>query len=116
MKAALLSVGTEILFGQITNTNTVYLSQKLNSMGIDVMYHFTVGDNPGRLAEMIEISFRDCDIVITTGGLGPTQDDMTKEVFAKILDCPLERNEEIVELKGVEIVEQTEENTRWILR
>ena len=97
MKAALLSVGTEILFGQITNTNTVYLSQKLNSMGIDVMYHFTVGDNPGRLAEMIEISFRDCDIVITTGGLGPTQDDLTKETACSVMGDSLVMHKDILE-------------------
>ena len=97
MKAALLSVGTEILFGQITNTNTVYLSQKLNSMGIDVMYHFTDGDNPGRLAEMIEISFRDCDIVITTGGLGPTQDDLTKETACSVMGDSLVMHKDILE-------------------
>ena len=97
MKAALLSVGTEILFGHITNTNTVYLSQKLNSMGIDVMYHFTVGDNPGRLAEMIEISFRDCDIVITTGGLGPTQDDLTKETACSVMGDSLVMHKDILE-------------------
>ena len=76
MRTAILSVGTEILFGQITNTNTVYLSQQLNLLGFDVMYHYTVGDNSGRLSEMIEMAFRDCDLVITTGGLGPTEDDL----------------------------------------
>ena len=50
MKTAILSVGTELLFGQITNTNTVYLSQQLNLLGFDVMYHYTVGDNPERVA------------------------------------------------------------------
>lgn len=97
MKAALLSVGTEILFGQITNTNTVYLSQKLNSLGIDVMYHYTVGDNPTRLAEMIETSFTDCDLVITTGGLGPTQDDMTKEIACSVMGDRLVMHEDILE-------------------
>ena len=61
MKSAIFSVGTEILFGQITNTNTVYLSQKLNQMGIDVLYHETVGDNPGRVKEVLSrllIGFR----------------------------------------------------------
>ncbi|MBR1993241.1 MAG: competence/damage-inducible protein A, partial [Firmicutes bacterium] len=70
MKTAILSVGTELLFGQIVNTNTVYLSQQLNLMGHDVMYHYTVGDNPKRLANMIELALEDCDIVLTTGGLG----------------------------------------------
>ena len=69
MKTAILSVGTEILFGQIVNTNTVYLSQQLNMLGFDVMYHYTVGDNTTRLKEMIEYIFHDCDLIITTGVL-----------------------------------------------
>ena len=85
MKSAILSVGTELLFGQITNTNTVFLSQQLNLLGIDVMYHYTVGDNPERLEDMIQLAFKDCDLIITTGGLGPTQDDMTKEIACKTL-------------------------------
>lgn len=85
MKSAILSVGTELLFGQITNTNSVYLSQELNTMGIDVMYHYTVGDNPERLKEMIKQAFKDCDLIITSGGLGPTQDDLTKEIAAEVL-------------------------------
>lgn len=85
MKAAILSVGTELLFGQITNTNTVYLSQQLNLLGHDVMYHYTVGDNPQRVAEMMELAFRDCDLILTTGGLGPTQDDLTKEVACQVM-------------------------------
>lgn len=97
MKAALLSVGTELLFGQIINTNTVYLSRRLNDLGIDVMYHYTVGDNPERLAEMIETSFKDCDIVITTGGLGPTQDDMTKEIACRVMGDRLVMHEDILE-------------------
>lgn len=95
MKAALLSVGTELLFGQITNTNTVYLSQMLNSMGIDVLYHHTVGDNPARLKQMLELSFEDCDIVITTGGLGPTQDDITKEIVSRVMGDELVMHEDI---------------------
>lgn len=97
MKAAILTVGTEILFGEITNTNTVYLSRRLNDIGIDVMYHYTVGDNPGRLAEMIETSLRDCDIVITTGGLGPTQDDMTKEIACQVMGDELVMHDDILE-------------------
>lgn len=85
MKTAILSVGTEILFGQITNTNTVYLSQQLNLLGFDVMYHYTVGDNSQRLSELIDLAFRDCDLIITTGGLGPTEDDLTKETACQAL-------------------------------
>ena len=93
MKTEVLSVGTEILFGQITNTNTVFLSQQLNLLGFDVMYHYTVGDNSGRLAEIIEMAFRDCDLVITTGGLGPTEDDLTKETACRVLGDVLIRHE-----------------------
>lgn len=93
-RASLVSVGTELLMGEITNTNTVFLSQKLNDMGIDVLYHHTVGDNPGRLTRILEESLRDTDLIITTGGLGPTQDDMTKEVVCRVLGDELEMNEE----------------------
>ena len=85
MKTAILTVGTELLFGQIVNTNAAFLSRELNNLGYDVMYHYSVGDNPGRLAELIEFAFRDCDMIITTGGLGPTQDDLTKEVIAQAM-------------------------------
>lgn len=96
MKSAILTVGTELLFGQITNSNSVYLSQQLNNLGIDVLYHYTVGDNPKRLAEMIRQAFTDCDLVITTGGLGPTQDDLTKEIAAEMLNDELVLHEDIL--------------------
>lgn len=85
MKTAILTVGTEILFGQIVNTNAAWLSKELQNMGFDVMYHYSVGDNPKRLEELIHFAFRDCDMIITTGGLGPTQDDLTKETIAKAM-------------------------------
>ena len=94
MKTAILSVGTEILFGQIVNTNTVYLSQQLNLLGYDVMYHYTVGDNTTRLKEMIDYIFHDCDLILTTGGLGPTQDDLTKETVCEALHDKLVENED----------------------
>ena len=70
MKSAILTVGTEILFGQIVNTNAAYLSQQLNGLGFDVLYHFTVGDNPDRLKRALETCAKECDLIITTGGLG----------------------------------------------
>ncbi len=82
MKCTILTVGTEILFGSIVNTNAVFLSKKLNELGIDVMYHMTVGDNTKRLREVLAHAYEDCDLIITTGGLGPTQDDLTKETIA----------------------------------
>lgn len=97
MKTAILSVGTEILFGQIVNTNTVYLSQQMNMLGFDVMYHYTVGDNPKRVEEMIDLAFQDCDLILTTGGLGPTQDDLTKEVVCKALDDTLVMMDDVLE-------------------
>lgn len=97
MKSAILSVGTELLFGQITNTNTVFLSQKLNLLGFDVMYHYTVGDNPARLEEIIKTAFQDCDLIITTGGLGPTQDDLTKEIACRTLGDELVLHKESME-------------------
>ncbi len=94
MRTAILTVGTEILFGQIVNTNAAFLSQELNNLGFDVMYHYSVGDNPERLEELIHLAFRDCDMIITTGGLGPTQDDLTKEVITKAMGDELVVNEE----------------------
>ena len=92
-KASIISVGTELLMGEITNTNTVYLSQKLNDHGIDVLYHHTVGDNPDRLSRVLADSLEDCDLIITTGGLGPTQDDMTKELVCEFFEDHLVMNE-----------------------
>ena len=85
MKTTILTVGTEILFGQITNTNSVYLSQQLQHLGFDVMYHCTVGDNPERVKKTINTAFKECDLIITTGGLGPTQDDLTKEIACETM-------------------------------
>lgn len=95
MKACILSVGTELLMGSILNTNTKYLSEKLNAYGVSVLYHCSVGDNPERLKEMFSYYLNDVDMIITTGGLGPTQDDLTKEVISEVLECPLERNQVI---------------------
>lgn len=96
MKATVLSVGTEILFGSIVNTNTVYISKELQTLGIDVMYHMTVGDNPGRLKEMLGTIYKDCDMIITSGGLGPTQDDLTKETIAEYFGVKVVRDEKQV--------------------
>lgn len=94
MQASILSVGTELLFGQTINTNATFLSDQLNRMGIDVMYHFTVGDNPGRLQEILKEALLKTDLVITTGGLGPTQDDLTKETVCAVMEDELVLNED----------------------
>ena len=93
MNCTILSVGTELLIGQITNTNSVYLSKQLNLLGINVLYHFTVGDNKTRLEEILKYSIEKTDIIITTGGLGPTQDDLTKETISAMMDRSLIKHE-----------------------
>lgn len=85
MTVELISVGTELLLGNIVNTNANYLSQKCAQLGFSLYYQITVGDNEGRLCETIRTALNRSDILIVTGGLGPTQDDMTKEAVAKVL-------------------------------
>ncbi|MEW9079751.1 competence/damage-inducible protein A [Terrisporobacter glycolicus] len=90
MKAEIITVGTEILLGDILNTNTHYLSNELANMGVNVYYQITVGDNENRLLNQLEESFKRSDLVVLTGGLGPTEDDLTKEVCAKYLNLDME--------------------------
>ena len=85
MKAGILAIGTELLMGQTVNTNASYLSKQLNDLGIGVYYHYTVGDNPERIKTALLDLMENCDIILTTGGLGPTLDDITKEVIAEAL-------------------------------
>ncbi len=94
MVAEILAVGTELLMGQITNTNAQYLSRRLNDVGVSVYYHSVVGDNPERLKESLKMALSRADIVITTGGLGPTQDDLTKETIADSMGLKLVLHEE----------------------
>ena len=86
MKAEIIAVGTEILTGQIINTNAQFLSEKLASLGIDVYFQTAVGDNENRLLSILEIAKKRSDLVILCGGLGPTEDDLTKQVLAKFLN------------------------------
>lgn len=86
----LLAVGTELLLGNILNTNARDLSRLLSGMGLNVYHHTVVGDNPARLAQAVEIARSRADIIITTGGLGPTCDDLTKKVVAGAFGLPLE--------------------------
>ncbi len=94
MKAEILSVGTELLMGQIANTNAQYISRRMPEVGVGVYYHSVVGDNPKRLEESLKLAFSRVDVVITTGGLGPTQDDLTKETIAGALGLPMVLHEE----------------------
>ena len=95
MKATILCVGTELLFGQTVNTNATYLSQQLQLLGIDVLYHFTVGDNPDRLRALLKTALDETDLVITSGGLGPTQDDLTKEIITEVMGDELVLDQEV---------------------
>lgn len=92
--AELIAVGTEIILGDIVNTHSQYLSQKLAGLGINVFYHTSVGDNPARLRFTIEQAIGRSDIVILSGGLGPTEDDLTKETVCEVLGLPLHQDAE----------------------
>ena len=85
MKAEIIAVGTEILTGQIVNTNAQFLSEKLAEIGVDVYFQTAVGDNEARLMSLLEIASQRSNLVILTGGLGPTEDDLTKQTLAKFL-------------------------------
>lgn len=91
-KVEILSVGTELLMGQISNTNAQYISKRFPEIGLGVFYHSVVGDNCKRLTESLYIALRRSDVVVTTGGLGPTQDDLTKETIANALGLQMELN------------------------
>ena len=94
MNAEILAVGTELLMGQIANTNAQYISARLPDVGIGVYYHSVVGDNPARLKECLNLALSRSDIVIMTGGLGPTQDDLTKETVAAAMNRRLVLDQE----------------------
>lgn len=84
MKAEIITTGTELLLGEILNTNAQYLARKLNSIGIDVLYQSTVGDNPERMCAVLQQAMERADIIITSGGLGPTRGDITKEMVMQV--------------------------------
>ena len=116
MKTEIITVGTEILLGDILNTNTHYLSNELANMGIDVYYQITVGDNEQRLLSQLKESFKRSDLVILTGGLGPTEDDITKEVCAKYFNMEMEFHEQswdkIIEIHNKMNRKPTENNRK----
>ena len=85
MNAEIIAVGTELLLGQIANTNAQFLSEQLAELGVNVYYHTVVGDNPARVKKAIQQAEERADLIIFTGGLGPTKDDLTKEMIASHL-------------------------------
>ncbi|WP_209122318.1 competence/damage-inducible protein A [Alkalihalobacillus sp. BA299] len=89
MNSEIIAVGSELLLGQIANTNGQFLSQQLAPLGINVYYHTVVGDNKTRLQEAIKQAKKRANLIIITGGLGPTKDDLTKEAVAELLNCSL---------------------------
>jgi nicotinamide-nucleotide amidase len=97
MRAEIIAVGTELLLGQIANTNAQYLSQKLAEIGVNVYFHTVVGDNFERLTQVIRQADSRSDLILFTGGLGPTQDDLTKETVAEHLGVGLVTDEPAME-------------------
>jgi nicotinamide-nucleotide amidase len=98
MKAEILAVGTELLMGQIANTNAQYISSRLPDVGIGVYYHDVVGDNPERLKQSLSLALSRSDVIILTGGLGPTRDDLTKETVAGMLGRKLVLDQESLDV------------------
>lgn len=90
MDCEILSVGTELLMGQIANTNAMYISGKLQEIGVNVYYHSVVGDNASRMEDVFKLALGRSDLIILTGGLGPTEDDITKEIVSQVLNKRLE--------------------------
>jgi len=97
MKAAIISIGDELLIGQVVNTNAAYIAEKLNGVGISVDEMLTVGDDENAIIEKIEQAYRKCDVIGVTGGLGPTHDDRTRAAICKFFKTDLVLNEEALE-------------------
>src|SRR5688500_8827377 len=93
MVGEIISIGTELLLGQITDTNAAYLGRTLAGLGVDLYYKSTVGDNEGRVIETLARARERSDLIITSGGLGPTEDDLTKESIAKVFEEELVMHE-----------------------
>ncbi|MFC1931991.1 competence/damage-inducible protein A [Chloroflexota bacterium] len=97
MKAEIISIGTELLLGEIVDTNTQFLANELSLLGIDLYFTSTVGDNMERLLGAFKQAWQRSDVILTTGGLGPTQDDITREAIAKFLGEKAEVDEGLKE-------------------
>ncbi|GAI08335.1 unnamed protein product, partial [marine sediment metagenome] len=89
-KASIVSIGNEVLSGQTLQTNAAYLSEKLLSIGIPVVSSYTIGDDIDLIVRALNLASSDADVVLTTGGLGPTDDDLTRQAFAKFLGTELQ--------------------------
>jgi competence/damage-inducible protein CinA-like protein len=98
VRAEIVGVGTELLLGQIANTNARWMSERLAEIGVDVLYHQVVGDNLERIVDSLRLAAARSDVVLVTGGLGPTQDDVTRDAIAATLGVPMVRHPEIERL------------------
>lgn len=98
MTAEILTIGDEILIGQITNTNSVWIAQQLNLMGIKIMHMASVSDDEGAIIKAFDDAAMRADFVFITGGLGPTKDDITKKTFSKYFEAELVMNDEVLEM------------------
>ena len=96
----IITIGSELLFGQITDTNTTYLARELGKIGVNVRFRTAVGDRLDEIIQVIRLALKRCDIVITSGGLGPTLDDMTREAVAQAVGMDLEFREDLMEEMG----------------
>ena len=94
--AEIVAIGTELLLGEITDTNSVFLARQLRDIGVNVFYMTTVGDNLTRITDAIADALGRAEIVITTGGLGPTVDDMTRDGVANAVGRPLEFHQKLL--------------------
>src|SRR3989338_7461696 len=88
--AEILTIGAELLQGKVLNTNSKYLSEKLTNLGIQVAFHTACGDEAREIIRSLELAFRRADLVIATGGLGPTPDDVTRDAVAKFFNTELQ--------------------------
>ena len=110
MVTELIAVGTEILLGNIVNTNSAYLSEKCAELGLAVYYQSVVGDNPDRMKSVIKTALDRSDVIILTGGLGPTEDDLTKEITAEVMGFPLVEDAHTKELMEAYLQEYEKNN------
>jgi nicotinamide-nucleotide amidase len=95
--AEIVAIGSELLLGQIVDTNSAWMAQRLTALGVNLYYKSVVGDNPGRMKEVIGRALERADVVITSGGLGPTQDDLTREIVAEVTGRKLVFDEHLLE-------------------
>src|SRR5690606_23658849 len=102
MRCEVVAVGTELLLGQIVDTNSAWIGAQLAQAGIDSYFQTKVGDNLGRIVACIRLALERSDAVIMCGGLGPTQDDITREAIAQVMGVPLVRSPELVDkIRGI---------------